>query len=165
MLESKVNFQIGIEIAKATLSLSIQVCTSSCGCVLPESAILEPRQDWFYWFARRQSRRHFVTFVFKPLSWAVWFGHKSEYLSNFELYRRLNEEEIWPIIRRRKWNWWGHVLRKPPAEIQIPERWIPEKGKTSSGDYHSRSSVILGNLSAHSGNTSCQNPSLLSLVS
>lgn len=40
-----------------------------------------------------------------------------EVISNEELWRRTNQEPIEITIKKRKWNWIGHTLRKPTSNI------------------------------------------------
>ena len=37
--------------------------------------------------------------------------------TNIELWRRSQREPVSDIIRRRKWRWIGHTLRKPVTDI------------------------------------------------
>ena len=42
----------------------------------------------------------------------IWWPNK---ITNEELWRKTNQEDITSTIRRRKWNWIGHTLRKDSA--------------------------------------------------
>ena len=38
-------------------------------------------------------------------------------ISNEELWRQTDQEKIDVTIKRRKWQWIGHTLRRPPEDI------------------------------------------------
>jgi hypothetical protein len=44
--------------------------------------------------------------------------HWPEVISNEELWRRTEETEISKLIKRRKWNWIGHTLRKGNGAVE-----------------------------------------------
>ena len=56
------------------------------------------------------------TFVNKCLRWIVgirWI----DIVTNVELWRGSQQEPVSDIIRRRKWRWIGHILRRPVTDI------------------------------------------------
>jgi hypothetical protein len=54
-------------------------------------------------------------------------------ISNEEIWRRTGEIEMSTQIRKRKWNWIGHKLRKGHEAIEKP--WIgTRKGEGGEGD-------------------------------
>ena len=56
-------------------------------------------------------------------------------ISNEELWRRTEEIEMSTQIRRRKWNWMGHTLRKGHEAIEREALdWNPQ-GKRKRGTY------------------------------
>jgi hypothetical protein len=58
--------------------------------------------------------------------------------SNEELRRRTKETEMSIQIKRRKWNWIGHTLRKGNEAIEREALdWNPQ-GKSKRGDLHRR---------------------------
>ena len=66
--------------------------------------------------------------------------HWPEVISNEELWRRAEENEISVQIRRRKWNWIGHTLREGQDTIEREVMdWNPqvngkEGGQNRRGD-------------------------------
>ena len=59
--------------------------------------------------------------------------HWPEVIRNEELWKRAKQERIDTQIRRRKWGWIGHTLRKPTTNItRHALRWNPQ-GKRSQG--------------------------------
>jgi hypothetical protein len=44
--------------------------------------------------------------------------HRPEVISNEDLWRRNEETEVSMQIKRRKWNWIGHTLRKGNEAIE-----------------------------------------------
>jgi len=53
--------------------------------------------------------------------------HWPEVISNEELWRRAEEIEILTQIKRRKWNWIGHILRKGQDTIEREDMdWNPQ---------------------------------------
>ena len=64
--------------------------------------------------------------------------HWPEVTRNEELWERAEQERIGTQIRRRKWGWIGHTLKKPTCNvIRHALRWNPQ-GKRSQG--HPRNS-------------------------
>ncbi|CAH1266510.1 Hypp3401 [Branchiostoma lanceolatum] len=60
----------------------------------------------------------------------IWWPKK---ISNVELLDRTGQEPVEVTIRRRKWRWVGHTLRKPPAAItRTALEWNPQ-GKRKRG--------------------------------
>ncbi|CAH1244312.1 DAW1 [Branchiostoma lanceolatum] len=60
----------------------------------------------------------------------IWWPKK---ISNVELLDRTGQEPVEVTIRRRKWMWVGHTLRKPPADItRTALEWNPQ-GKRKRG--------------------------------
>ena len=54
----------------------------------------------------------------------VWWPKK---ISNEELWQRTLQERIEVTIRRRKWRWIGHTLRKPATNItRLSLEWNPQ---------------------------------------
>ena len=54
----------------------------------------------------------------------VWWPRK---ISNEELWQRTKQEKIEVTIRRRKWRWIGHTLRKPATNItRLSLEWNPQ---------------------------------------
>ena len=54
----------------------------------------------------------------------VWWPKK---ISNEELWQRTQQERIEVTIRRRKWRWIGHTLRKPAINItRLSLEWNPQ---------------------------------------
>jgi hypothetical protein len=51
-------------------------------------------------------------------------------ISNEELWRRTEETDISVQIKRRKWNWIGHTLRKGNEAIEREPTGETEKRKT-----------------------------------
>ena len=44
-------------------------------------------------------------------------NHWQETISNENLWARTQQTTVEEDIRRRRWNWFGHTLRKPPSSI------------------------------------------------
>ena len=60
----------------------------------------------------------------------MWWPRK---ISNEELWQRTKQERIEVTIRRRKWRWIGHTLRKPATNItRLSLEWNPQ-GISSEG--------------------------------
>ena len=58
------------------------------------------------------------------LSLAAWWPRT---ISNEKLWQRAKQERIEVTIRRRKWRWIGHTLRKPATNItHLSLEWNPE---------------------------------------
>ena len=54
----------------------------------------------------------------------MWWPRK---ISNEELWQRTKQERIEVAIRRRKWRWIGHTLRKPATNItRLSLEWNPQ---------------------------------------
>ena len=54
----------------------------------------------------------------------VWWPRK---ISNEELWQRTKQERIEVTIRRRKWRWIGHIMRKPATNItRLSLEWNPK---------------------------------------
>ena len=52
-------------------------------------------------------------------------------ISNDQLLRQTNQEDIRTLVNRRRWRWIGHVMRKASNDMaRIAMHWIPE-GKRS----------------------------------
>ena len=74
------------------------------------SVLLYGSETW------RTNKYTIQTFVNKCLRWILgirWFDK----VTNVELWRRSQQEPVSDIIRRRKWRWTGHTLRKPVTDI------------------------------------------------
>jgi hypothetical protein len=72
----------------------------------------------------------------------IWWPNR---ISNEEVWRKTNHGPINIIIKRRKWKWIGHTLRKPQDDITRQAlEWNPtgkkKKGKamTNLATKHSR---------------------------
>ena len=64
--------------------------------------------------------------------------HWPEVISNEELWRRAEEIEISIQIKRRKWKWTGHTLRKGNEAIER-RPWIgTRRGNGGEGDLNRR---------------------------
>ncbi|XP_073670704.1 uncharacterized protein [Paramisgurnus dabryanus] len=60
----------------------------------------------------------------------IWWPRK---ISNQDLLEKVGQEPVEITIRRRKWRWIGHTLRKPPASItRAALEWNPQ-GKRRRG--------------------------------
>ena len=54
-------------------------------------------------------------------------------ISNEDLYAETHTQPIDEVIRKRRWRWIGHVLRRPPDAIsRVAIRWTPA-GKRKRG--------------------------------
>ena len=50
----------------------------------------------------------------------------SDYVSEDELRRRTGQPSVIGIIKRRRWRWYGHVLRMPPSRLpKQANSWTP----------------------------------------
>ena len=48
-------------------------------------------------------------------------------ISKYELRRRTGTEPITQQVRRKRWEWIGHVVRMPPAALtRVALRWTPD---------------------------------------
>ena len=66
------------------------------------------------------------TFINRRLRYilGVWWPRK---ISNKELWQRTQQERIEVTIRKRKWRWIGHTLRKPASNItHLSLEWNPQ---------------------------------------
>ena len=67
------------------------------------------------------------TFINRRLRYilGVWWPRK---ISNEELWQRTQQERIEATIRKRKWRWIGHTLRKPASNItHLSLEWNPQE--------------------------------------
>ena len=66
------------------------------------------------WKTTKSLQSKLQVFVNKCLRYIlkIWWPNK---ITNEELWRKTNQEDITSTIRRRKWNWIGHTLRKDSA--------------------------------------------------
>ena len=54
-------------------------------------------------------------------------------IRNEELLRKAKLPTVTTVVKRRRWRWLGHVLRKPPSSIpRIALKWTPD-GKRPKG--------------------------------
>ena len=57
--------------------------------------------------------------------------HWPNTISNADLYERTGQQQMEHQLRRRKWRWIGHTLRKPPGSIARSSlRWNPQGQRT-----------------------------------
>ena len=68
------------------------------------------------WRTKKYTITKVQTFVNKCLRWILGIRWVDE-VTNVELWRRSQQEPVSDIIRRRKWRWIGHSLRKPVMDI------------------------------------------------
>ena len=66
------------------------------------------------WKTTKSLQSKLQVFVNKCLRYIlkIWWPNK---ITNKELWRKTNQEDNTSTIRRRKWNWIGHTLRKDSA--------------------------------------------------
>ena len=66
------------------------------------------------WKTTKSLQSKLQVFVNKCLRYIlkIWWPNK---ITNEELWRKTNQEDITSTIRRQKWNWIGHTLRKDSA--------------------------------------------------
>jgi len=85
------------------------------------------------WNEMKTTSSKLQTFVNRCLRWILNM-HWPEVISNEELRKRTGEIEMSTQIRRQKWNWIGHTLRK--GHKPLKERpWIgTRKGKGGEAD-------------------------------
>ena len=60
----------------------------------------------------------------------VWWPNK---ISNKELWKKTKQEEISSTIKRRKWSWIGHILRKDPTNTTKQALDYNPQGKRRQG--------------------------------
>ena len=94
------------------LQTKLRLFNSNVRSVLPVLVLLYGSETWR---ANKYTITKVQTFVNKCLRWILdirWFDK----VTNVELWRRSQQEPVSDIIRRRKWRWIGHTLRKPVTD-------------------------------------------------
>jgi len=84
------------------------------------------------WKETKTNTSKLQTFVKRCLR-RILYIHWPEVIPNAELWRRTGEIEMYTQIKRRKWNWIGHTLRKGHEAIEREALdWNPQ-GKRRRG--------------------------------
>ncbi|XP_078617289.1 uncharacterized protein LOC144885281 [Branchiostoma floridae x Branchiostoma japonicum] len=84
------------------------------------------------WGLRQANMKKLQTFINVRLRYilGIWWPNK---ISKNDLLERTGQEPVEVTIRRRKWRWIGHTLRKPPPSItRAVLEWNPQ-GKRRRG--------------------------------
>ena len=84
------------------------------------------------WTETKETSRKLQSFVNSCVR-SIMGIHWPGVIRNEELWERAEQERIDTQIRRRKWGWIGHTLRKPTSNVtRHALRWNPQ-GKRSRG--------------------------------
>ena len=70
----------------------------------------------------------FVNRCLRQILGVRWYDR----LSNEELWRSISQEPFEQQIKRRKWHWLGHTLRKPADVTRRGLRWTPQGWRRST---------------------------------
>jgi len=84
------------------------------------------------WKLTKQQENKLDTFQTKCLRkiFKIFWPNK---IANFEIYKKSNCKPTSTIIKKRRWQWVGHVLRMPPSDpTRVALTWAPD-GKRKRG--------------------------------
>ena len=104
------------------------------------------------WRVTKANSTKLQTFINKCLR-SIMGIHWPEVITNEELWTTTEQERINIQIRRRKWGWIGHTLRKPNCNVTKQAlRWNPQ-GKRSRGRPRNSWSRTVDNEAKNAGYT------------
>ena len=83
------------------------------------------------WRSTKASTNKLQTFINKCLRNILRIRWEDR-VRNEDLWERTGQERIETVVTRRKWNWMGHILRRPKSITCHALRWHPQ-GKRSRG--------------------------------
>ena len=94
-----------------------------------KSVLLYGCETWKHTEKIRKKLQVFINKCLRRLLKCFW----PNVISNIDLHRKTNQSDIATEIKRRKWRWIGHTLRKPSSDItRMSLDWNPQ-GKRKIG--------------------------------
>ena len=88
-----------------------------------KSVLLYGAETWRTTKAMLSKIQRFINYCLRKIMNIRWFDE----VRNEDLWQRANQDPINTQIKRRKWVWIGHTLRKPPNSITRQAlKWNPQ---------------------------------------